>query len=83
MRSDWKAVATDGNGFFLSSRFAGISFATDCQRLQSRGSIKVRSTFLPTDELGFLMFEAESADSVEEVGSRAAIAYERIVEAVE
>jgi hypothetical protein len=43
----------------------------------------VRSTFLPSDEVGYLVFEAESADAVGEVASRAAIAYERIVEAIE
>ena len=41
----------------------------------------VRSTFLPSDEVGFLIFEAESADAVGEVAGRAAITYERIVEA--
>ena len=43
----------------------------------------VRSTFLPTDEVGFLVFEAESADVVGELAARAEITYERIVEAVE
>jgi len=43
----------------------------------------VRSTFLPTDEVGFLVFEAESADVVRELAGRAGITYERIVEAVE
>jgi hypothetical protein len=43
----------------------------------------VRSTFLPTDEVGFLVFEADSADAVRELAARAEITYERIVEAVE
>ena len=43
----------------------------------------VRSTFLPVDEVGFLVFVAESADVVGEVTERAGITYERIVEAVE
>ncbi len=43
----------------------------------------VRSTFLPSDELGFLTFEAESADVVGEVATRAEFSVERIVEAVE
>jgi hypothetical protein len=43
----------------------------------------VRSTFLPTDEVGFFVFEAEIADVVRELAARAGITYERIVEAVE
>ena len=43
----------------------------------------VRSTLVPSDEIGLLVFEAESADAVREVARRAAIAYERIVEAVD
>jgi hypothetical protein len=43
----------------------------------------VRSTFLPTDEVGFLFFDAEVADVVSELAARAGITYERIVEAVE
>lgn len=43
----------------------------------------VRSTFVAVDELAFLTFEAESADVVGEVATRAAITFERIVEAVE
>ncbi len=43
----------------------------------------VRSTFVPADEFGFLTFEAESADVVGEVATRASITFERIVEAVE
>ncbi len=42
-----------------------------------------RSTLVPADEVGFLMFEAQSADVVGEVASHAAITFERIVEAVE
>lgn len=43
----------------------------------------VRSTFVPADEVGFLAFEAESADVVGQVADAAAIVYERIVETVE
>ena len=50
---------------------------------EGRGVRFVRSTFVPADELGFLTFEAESADVVGEVATRAAITFERIVEAVE
>jgi hypothetical protein len=43
----------------------------------------VRSTFLPLDEVGFLVFEADSADVVRELAARAEITHERIVEVVE
>ena len=43
----------------------------------------LRSTFLPTDELCFLVFEAESPSVVGEATERAAIEFERIIEAVE
>jgi hypothetical protein len=43
----------------------------------------VRSTFLPTDEVCLLVFEADSAALVGEATERAAIAFERIIEAVE
>lgn len=43
----------------------------------------LRSTFVPADELCFFVFEAESSEVVGEATARAAIAVERIVEAVE
>lgn len=43
----------------------------------------LRSTFVPDDELCFLIFEAESQALVAEAAARAEIEYERIVEAVE
>jgi hypothetical protein len=43
----------------------------------------VRSTFVPSDELCFLTFEAESAAVVGEMAERAEIEFERIVEAIE
>ena len=43
----------------------------------------VRTTFLPDDETVLHMFEAPSVDAVDEAGRRAALQYERIVEAVE
>ncbi|HEX4929894.1 MAG TPA: nickel-binding protein [Gaiellaceae bacterium] len=43
----------------------------------------LRSTFVPDDELCFLIFEAESRALVAEAASRAAIEYERILEAIE
>jgi hypothetical protein len=43
----------------------------------------LRSTFLPSDELCFLVFEAESKTVVSEAAARAAIEFERIIDAVE
>jgi hypothetical protein len=43
----------------------------------------LRTTFLPGDETVMHLFEAPSADAVEQAGQAAALAYERIVEAVE
>jgi hypothetical protein len=43
----------------------------------------VRSTFLADDEVCLHLFDAPSAGAVEEVSRRAAIEYDRIVEAVE
>jgi Protein of unknown function (DUF4242) len=43
----------------------------------------VRSTFLPDDEVCLHLFEAESLEAVTEVTRRAAIPYDRIVEAIE
>ena len=43
----------------------------------------VRATFLAEDEVCLHLFEAPSAEAAGEASRRAAIAYERIVEAVE
>jgi hypothetical protein len=43
----------------------------------------VRSTFLPADETVMHMFEAPSAEALGEAGRRAALEFQRIVEAVE
>ena len=43
----------------------------------------VRTTFLPDDETCFLLFEAASADVVEEAISRAALGRTRVVSVVE
>ena len=41
----------------------------------------VRSIFVPDDETCFHLFEADTADAVREVASRAELVYERIAEA--
>jgi hypothetical protein len=43
----------------------------------------VRTTFLPADETILHLFEAPSASALDEAGRRAALQFERIVEAVE
>ena len=43
----------------------------------------VRTTFLPDDETVLHLFEAASSDALRKAASNAALAYERIVEAVE
>jgi Protein of unknown function (DUF4242) len=43
----------------------------------------VRTTFLPDDETILHVFEAPSAEALDEAGRRAALPFERIVEAVD
>jgi hypothetical protein len=43
----------------------------------------VRTTFLPGDETILHLFEAPSAEALDDAGRRAALPFERIVEAVE
>ena len=43
----------------------------------------LRTTFLPGDETVLHVFEAPSAEALDEAGRRAALPFERIVEAVE
>jgi hypothetical protein len=60
------------------ARQAALTLAAEGQRIRF-----LRSTFLPTDELCFLVFEADSPGVVSEATERAAIEFGRIVEAVE
>jgi hypothetical protein len=43
----------------------------------------VRTTFLPGDEVALHLFEAPSLAALDEAGRRAALPFERIIEAVE
>ena len=43
----------------------------------------VRTTFLPDDDTLFHLFEAPSADALRVAGGRAALRFDRIVEAIE
>jgi hypothetical protein len=50
----------------------------------SRSAVRhVRATFVPEDEICFHLFEGPSLEAIRETLMRAAICYERIVEAVE
>ena len=70
---DAELAATAGR-----ARDAALRLAAEGRRIRF-----LRSTFLPTDELCFLVFEAESPSVVGEATERAAIEFERIIEAVE
>ena len=48
-----------------------------------RGVRHVETTFLPSDEIALLLFEAPSLAALEHAGRLAALRYERIVEARE
>lgn len=60
------------------ARQAALTLAAEGRRIRF-----LRSTFLPTDELCFLVFEADSPGVVSEATERAAIEFERIVEAID
>lgn len=49
----------------------------------ARGVRHVRTTFLPSDEVALHVFEATSAEALRQAARLGALAYERIVEAVE
>ena len=72
-----------GNGAELAAtaeraREAALMLAAEGRRIRF-----LRSTFLPTDELCFLVFDADSLGVVGEATARAEIEFERIIEAVE
>jgi hypothetical protein len=49
---------------------------------EGRRARHVRSTFVPEDEICFHVFEAESPAVVDEVGRRAGLPFEHVVEAM-
>lgn len=51
-------------------------------RREGHGVRYVRSIFVPADEICFLLFEAASPELVGEATRRAAVEYERIIEAL-
>lgn len=64
----------------------GLERQRECARRAAElgaGIRYVRTTFLPGDETLLHMFEAPSMEALRHAGRRAALHYERIVEAVE
>jgi hypothetical protein len=74
---------------YLVESYAGraaLAEARECARLvaeRGSGVRYVRTTFLPGDETVLHLFEAPSLDALRKAGRRAALHYERIVEAIE
>jgi hypothetical protein len=75
---------------YLVESYVASSGAVDEVRERARRTAElgagiryVRTTFLPDDETVLHLFEAPSAAVLDEAGRRAALPFERIVEAVE
>jgi Nickel responsive protein SCO4226-like len=71
---------------YLVERYLPASRSRDAStlaELRAADVRHVRATFVPEDETCFDVVEAPSREAVREALERAAIAYERIVEAVE
>jgi hypothetical protein len=92
------AGATDGSGsttFLVEHYWPGITaeiFRSATQRVRttaeemSRGGTPIRyrhSTMVPADEAAFCVFDAASAELIEQLYARAGVPFERIVAAVE
>jgi hypothetical protein len=71
---------------YLTDSSAAVADARERAQLAAElatGVRYVRTTFLPSDETVLHVFEAASGDAVRRAARRAALPYERIVEAVE
>jgi len=75
--------------FLVESYVAASSAAFDdaCERArltaeEARGVRYVDTTYLPGDETVLHLFDAPSAEALEEAGRRAGLQFERIVQAV-
>jgi hypothetical protein len=75
---------------FLVEAYVAGSSAVEDARMRARmaaelgeGVRYLRTTFLPSDEVILHLFEAPSLEALDEAGRRAALPFERIVEAVE
>jgi hypothetical protein len=76
--------------YLVESYVAGTPAAVEDARARARRTAElgdrvryVRTTFLPGDEIVLHLFEAPSASALDEAGRRAALRFERIVEAEE
>ena len=76
--------------YLVESYLAATPAAADDARERARrteelgiGVRYVRTTFLPGDETILHLFEAPSVSALDEAGRRAALQFERIVEAVD
>jgi hypothetical protein len=54
---------------------------SNAERKRSTSGARSCSTFIPAEEKCFCLFEASSAESVQEANERAGLPFERIVEA--
>jgi len=78
------------NSYLVESYVARSPAALEVSRERARKTAKlgaavlyVRSTYIPGDEVALHLFEAPSIEALEEAGRRAALDFERIVEAVD
>lgn len=76
--------------YIIEAFAAGSEPELDDARVRARRAAElghgiryVRTTFVPGDEVVFHLFEAPSLEALDEAGRRAALEFERIVEAVE
>jgi hypothetical protein len=69
---------------YLSASQRGELEATAARLAAASRDVRhVRATFIPGDEVCLHIFEAESLEAVREALRRAAVAYERVVEAID
>jgi hypothetical protein len=70
------------SGAALDESIARVQLAA--KQIAAEGLVlrHIRSTFVPEDEICFHVFEAESPAVVDEVGRRAGLPFERVVEAM-
>jgi hypothetical protein len=75
---------------YLVESYASSDSALSSARVRARRAAElgtgvryVRTTFLPGDEVVLHLFEAPSLAALDEAGRRAALPFERIIEAVE
>ena len=70
------------SGAALDESIARVRLAAKEIAAEGIGLRHVRSTFVPEDEICFHVFEAESPAVVDEVGRRAGLPFEHVVEAM-